>query len=99
VLAKVDPRRQIEVSYEGLCADAEGTLRRIFAFLGVDAARERPPFRAAVHHVVGNGMRLDSTSEVRLDERWRDALSDDDLEIFDAVAGRMNRRLGYTVER
>ena len=96
VLAGVAPQRRLEVSYEGLCADTEGTLRRIFTFLGVDAARERPPFRAAVHHVVGNGMRLDSTNEVRLDERWRDALTDDDLRIFDAVAGQMNRRLGYS---
>jgi hypothetical protein len=96
VLAGVDPRRRLEVSYEGLCADTEGTLRGIFTFLGVDATCERPPFRAAVHHVVGNGMRLDSTSEVQLDERWRDALSDSELGIFDAVAGQMNRRLGYS---
>jgi hypothetical protein len=96
VLAGVDPQRRLEISYEGLCADTEGTLRRIFSFLGVDATRERPAFRAAVHHVIGNGMRLDSTSEVRLDERWREALSDTDLGIFDAVAGQMNRRLGYS---
>lgn len=93
--AVVAPERRLEVSYEGLCRDTEGTLRQIFAFLGVDPAAERPPFRAATHHVVGNGMRLDSTSEVRLDERWREALSASDLRTFDAVAGAMNRRLGY----
>lgn len=96
LLAGVAPERRMEISYEGLCGDTEGTLRRIFAFLGVDPAAERPPFRAAVHHVVGNGMRLDSSSEVRLDERWRTALSAADLRTFDAVAGAMNRRLGYT---
>jgi hypothetical protein len=96
VLAGIEPGRRLEVSYEGLCRDTEGTLRRIFTFLGVDAGRERPPFRAAVHHVIGNGMRLDSSSEVRLDERWRQALSAQDLQTFDAVAGRMNRRLGYS---
>lgn len=95
LLAGLAPERRLEVSYEGLCADTEGTLRRIFGFLGVDPAAERPPFRAAVHHVIGNGMRLDSSSEVRLDERWREALSTQDLAVFDAVAGAMNRRLGY----
>lgn len=96
MLASVAPERRLEVSYEGLCRDTEGTLRRIFAFLGVDPVAQRPAFRAAPHHVVGNGMRLDSSSEVRLDERWRDALSATDLQAFDAVAGPMNRRLGYT---
>ena len=45
--------------------------------------------------VVGNGMRLDSTPEIRLDERWKSALTKDDLAVFNRVAGAMNRRCGY----
>jgi hypothetical protein len=45
--------------------------------------------------VLGNGMRLDTTSAVRLDDRWRQALDADALRAFDAVAGDLNRRLGY----
>ncbi|MCC7462939.1 MAG: sulfotransferase, partial [Gammaproteobacteria bacterium] len=96
LMAGVAGERKLEVSYESLCADVEGTLRRIFTFLGVDAMAQRPDFRAATHHVIGNGMRLDSGSEVRLDERWRNALSAAELRTFDLVAGAMNRRLGYT---
>jgi hypothetical protein len=40
-------------------------------------------------------MRLDATSEIRLDERWRDSLTADDLSEFDAVAGALNRQYGY----
>ena len=41
-------------------------------------------------------MRLDSTREVKLDDRWRTALGRDDLATFDAVAGSLNRQLGYS---
>jgi hypothetical protein len=40
-------------------------------------------------------MRLDRTSDIQLDEAWRDALTAADLATFDAVAGDLNRRLGY----
>jgi hypothetical protein len=40
-------------------------------------------------------MRLDSTREVRLDERWKTALDREALGTFDAVAGALNRGLGY----
>jgi hypothetical protein len=45
--------------------------------------------------VIGNGMRLDATREVRLDERWKTALDPEALGTFEAVAGDLNRRLGY----
>jgi hypothetical protein len=40
-------------------------------------------------------MRFDSTSVVRLDERWRTALNDEQLRMFDSIAGDLNRRYGY----
>ena len=40
-----------------------------------------------MHHVVGNGMRLDTTSEVRMDDRWTQVLSDRERQIFEAEAG------------
>jgi hypothetical protein len=44
---------------------------------------------------VGNGMRLDTSSEIQLDERWREVLGPEELATFDQVAGDVNRRLGY----
>ena len=94
VLGRVDRSRWVQLRYEDLCRDTQGELRRVFSLLGV--ATDLPiTLRGSEHHVVGNGMRLDDSREVRLDERWRESLSPTDLETFERVAGETNRRLGY----
>lgn len=95
LLSRLDPGRWITVHYEQLCTQTDAVLTRLFEFLGVDPARAVRDFRAVEHHVVGNGMRLDATAEVRLDERWRRHLSAAELEVFERAAGRLNRRYGY----
>lgn len=90
------PRAQwTEVRYEELCANPKETLGRLCIFLGLDPVRANLDFRSRTQHVIGNGMRFDTTSEIRLDERWRTHLSAADLETFDRVAGDLNRRYGY----
>jgi hypothetical protein len=90
------PRTQwMEVRYEELCANPTATLKRLANFLDLDPQQTRLDFRAVTQHVIGNGMRMDSTSEIRLDERWREVLSSEDLKAFDEVAGELNRRYGY----
>lgn len=90
------PRNQwIEVRYEELCADPAATLKRLANFLDLDPTLTLLDFRSKTQHVIGNGMRMDTTSEIRLDERWKEVLSSEDLEAFDAVAGELNRRYGY----
>jgi hypothetical protein len=83
-----------ELRYEHLCADPQATLRPVLDWLGVDPGARVALARGA-YHVVGNGMRLDSTRDVRLDDRWKTALDPEALGTFDAVAGDLNRRLGY----
>lgn len=95
ILHRLDRSRWIEARYESLCTDTTNTLHRLFSFIGADPARAINDFRSVEHHVVGNGMRLDSTSEIRFDQKWQTALSTSDLKIFDSVAGKMNIRLGY----
>lgn len=91
------PRNQwTEVRYEELCADPAGTLKRLAAFLDLDTQQARLDFRSVTQHVIGNGMRMDSTSEIRLDERWKSHLSEQDLHDFDMVAGELNRKYGYS---
>jgi hypothetical protein len=94
VLRGLHPDAWHEVRYEQLCADPQATLRPILGWLGVDPDASLGLARGA-YHVVGNGMRLDSTREVRLDERWKTALDPEALGTFDAVAGALNRGLGY----
>jgi hypothetical protein len=95
ILQGLDRSRWIEVRYEALCADVDGTLGRIFRHFQLDPDRRLENFRERCRHVIGNGMRFDASLEVRCDERWRDVLTAHDLEEFDAVAGALNRRYGY----
>lgn len=83
------------IRYEDLCSNPQATSRCLSQFLKLDPERCLLDFRSVEQHVVGNGMRLDKTSTIRLDERWRSHLSNTDLEIFDKVAGRLNRQYGY----
>jgi hypothetical protein len=99
VVRTLEPGRAMTLRYEELCRDPSAALLQIRRFAGLSA---RPPvrlFRAVPQHVVGNGMRFDTSSAVVLDERWKDVLNADDLRTFDAVAGGLNRRYGYSDDR
>ena len=95
ILKSVSDADYFSISYEALCESPLGTLNRVFEFLGLSKLRDLPDFRSEEHHVIGNGMRLDRDSTVKLDERWRDVLTETDLRVFDSVAGHLNRRYGY----
>lgn len=94
VLRTIPANDQIRISYESICTDP-ATLRAVHGFLGLPEDDAFNHFRSATHHVVGNGMRLDDSSEIRLDDRWRTHLTSADLREFDRVAGKLNRSLGY----
>jgi len=96
LLRGVDPSRWTDVHYEELCADPDATMDRLFRFLGLDPERRIGEFRTRAAHVIGNGMRLDTDCSVQTDDRWRSILTAEDLAEFDAVAGDLNRRYGYT---
>jgi hypothetical protein len=96
LLARLDPTRQITVRYEELCTNTAAVLSKLWAFVGVSPFQFAEGWRARNHHVIGNGMRFDSSEEVRLDERWKTALPPAALAVFEAEAGALNRRLGYT---
>lgn len=86
----------IQVHYESLCSDPGRTLNEIAAFLGLESDPDFSRFRDFEHHVVGNGMRLDDSNEIVLDERWRNVLQSDDLDTFGRVAGDLNALYGYS---
>jgi hypothetical protein len=85
----------MQLQYEELCRRPEETLRTLCKFLGMDSTNIVLDFRARQQHILGNDMRLKSGSEIRLDERWRKTLSKQDLEVFESVAGDLNRKYGY----
>jgi hypothetical protein len=95
ILQWLPPSQWVKVRYEDYCRDPDTTLDRLYRFLDVEPHRPPREFRTMKQHVIGNGMRLDTTSEVRLDERWRDVLTEQDLRTFDQIAGETNGQYGY----
>ncbi|MBW7992597.1 MAG: sulfotransferase [Planctomycetes bacterium] len=95
ILHGLDKSQWIEVSYEELCKDTENTLVRLFDFIGLDPSKRAQDFRSVENHILGNEMRMNTTSEIRLDEKWRSILTEEQLSIFDREVGEMNRRYGY----
>jgi len=95
ILRQFNSNRWMEVRYEELCRSPNIVLAELAKFIGVDARKISLNFRSNETHVIGNGMRLDGHSDIRFDERWKNQLTAADLNTFDAIAGRLNRRLGY----
>lgn len=95
LVARLPASQWTEVRYEELCAEPDATLRRLANFLGLDPDQTLLDFRSRAQHVIGNGMRMDTTSEIRLDERWKSHLTATDLRAFNEIAGDLNRSYGY----
>jgi len=95
VLKTVADDRKIKIKYEELCLNTQETLKTIFEFIGVDSNRMNMDFKSVDHHVIGNGMRLDTSSKINLDERWKEILTQEQLKEFEEIAGNLNKGLGY----
>jgi Sulfotransferase family len=89
------PGHWMTLRYEDLCADPQAALERVYGFIGVHARNGFYNFRSADHHIIGNRMRLSSTSEIRLDETWKQALTPEQMAVIERCVGPLNRRYGY----
>jgi Sulfotransferase family len=85
----------LTVRHEDLCRDPGTELDRIFRFTGVTPGPQPLDFRSFEHHIIGNRMRLDKVSEIRLDERWRTELTAAQIQAIERIAGPELRRYGY----
>ena len=52
-------------------------------------------FLSGDHHVIGNRMRLTSSSEITLDERWRSILTPEEAETVRRLTSRYRQAFGY----
>lgn len=84
-LESIPAQRQIEVQYKDITTNTLETLNRLFSFVGVQPLQQMVNFRDVEHHVLGNKMRKQSTSEIRVDDRWRTILSEKQLELIDRI--------------
>jgi len=95
IVRRLAPGAWTAVRYEALCTEPAAALAALWRFIGV-APR---PAQEGVQHVLGHSSRLAGGRAVRLEEKWRTELSAGDLRVFEDVAGRLNRRLGYAADR
>jgi sulfotransferase family protein len=95
VLQVLPEDKRLQVRYEDICRDAQGALVRLYDFCGVAPDLPLADFGATEQHIVGNPMRLDHLREIRLDERWRNVLTPDQINDIHRVAGPLNYQYGY----
>lgn len=93
--AHLPRERFLRLRYEDLCRETEAELARVTRFVGLEPRPGPVDFRATPHHVIGNSMRMASSSEVRLDESWRERLGPAEIETVLRRTARARRRLGY----
>lgn len=85
----------LRVCYEDLCRRPDHVLHDIFEFIGIDPDQAHREYHSFDYHVLGNAMRLKSSNEIRLDEKWKTKLSAHDLDVFESIGGKLNRQFGY----
>jgi hypothetical protein len=76
IYGAVKDRPHAVVHYEELVRSPEDTLTGLMGALGLQFDRRQLDWASPVrHNVGGNGMRRGTSSELKLDDRWRDQLS------------------------
>jgi hypothetical protein len=92
----VPPHHRIIVRYEDLASETEPQLRRLCGFLDLEYTPSMLDSTTKQQHITsGNNMRFNFGAPVRIDDKWRSALGEQDLKYFERHAGKLNRSLGY----
>lgn len=89
------PERFRSLSFESFCARPDETLEELCSFLGVESVPLRDRADEVVHHIMGNRARLAPVGEIRLDESWRESLSNVDRRACLRAAGSIASAYGY----
>lgn len=88
----------LRMHYEDLCADPGHWLPETCRFLGLEPDQLPESYGCEDLHLTGNNMRLNGLGEIRLDEKWKTAMTAEALRTFERIGGGLNRSLGYTAE-
>lgn len=83
----------LRVKYEDLCADTEGTMSKIFEFLGADLPMKRSN---TPHHVIGNRMLAKFDGTITLDERYMAVMSKSEQQDVLEACAPLGHRYGYS---
>ncbi len=98
VVAMMPADKVFSFRYEDLCSAPKKVLDHIWQFVGlepIDMQWEDIDLKQTPHHILGNSMRTKKSIQLRLDVKWKDQVSDEELTYFENKAGALNRSLGY----
>ena len=86
----------LTLRYEDLAEDTQGSMDRVFRYLRVTPLDLEQPLQSpGERHVIGNRMVRTFDGRVRIDERWRDELSEADANAILRESGHFARAMGY----
>lgn len=94
----VAPADRRQIRYEHFVAHPESQLRSLCDWLDIaySPSMVEPADRMVQHSAGGNPARFQFVGEIRAaDERWRKVLSEAQLDLFERIAGSLNREFGY----
>ncbi len=96
-LWRIPQEARMRLRYEDLCQNPDEALSGVCRFVNLSYDPEMRNLRKeSAHNIGGNPMRFRKEEiEIAADERWRAQLSEDDLAVFERIAGPWNRRFGY----
>ena len=86
-LAALPANRRMQLRYEALATDPLSTINNVLHFLGAKPFDVLGDYRESEHHILGNRMRKRQSSEIKLDEKWRTALSEAQLALISQMLG------------
>ena len=97
LMRRIAGARGVTVMYEDLCARPQAALTALLAPFGVEVQlRDPPPPSEPMHFLGGSpGFTVTSVELLAPDEGWRTSAPPALLGTFEALAGPLNRRLGY----
>lgn len=95
-LSIIGKENYISINYSELCKNTLSSLNQIYRFVGISAVADANLSKNK-HHILGNSMRLSNVDEIRIDERWKQDLSETDLQVYGPYAGKINSILGSDV--
>ncbi len=85
------------VRYESLCDNPSGVLAEICSFIGVEYVNLVDFAKTHPHHIMGNQNRVRDFSGIRLDEKWRNSLTQEQIAECARITGDTSKVLGYKI--
>ena len=96
LLFQLPRENRLFLKYEDICNNPERYAERVAQFLSIKFEQNMLDIsKGLCHSIAGNKMKWKPNNTIKLNDRWKTALSLQDLRCFESIAGDINRTFGY----